>query len=145
MTLKNIAAFEALQKSLNAMTHDGRELTPIIFVSRGNEFRMHTITKNGKVIARLVDPNLAIIFGPGIWVLMEHDLWILINELAEVLKDEIQFMDRKKNGWVQVLVPINNRMLNLRLSSFRSSRQLWWKSLFDSKLKSIRGRMVSLS
>lgn len=142
---KNSAAFEALSKSINAMTKNGQQLSPLIIISRGNEFIMYMNTKNGKSVSRMSDPNLALIFGEGRWLLMERQLWILISELAEVLNDEVQFMDRKMNGWVQIYVPVNHRMLNLRLFSYQSKFSLWWHSRFDSKLKSLRRKLLSLS
>lgn len=142
---KNGAAFEALSKSINALTKNGQQLNPIIFISRGNDFIMYMNTKDGKSKQRISDPNLVLLFGNGNWLLMEPQLWILINELAEVLKDEIQFLDRKTNGWVQVYVPSSNRMLNLRLFTYKSQFKLWWKSLFSDRLKVLRNKLKSLS
>jgi hypothetical protein len=142
---KNGAAFEALSKSINALTKNGQQLNPIIFISRGNDFIMYMNTKDGKSKQRISDPNLVLLFGNGNWLLMEPQLWILINELAEVLKDEIQFLDRKTNGWVQVYVPSSNRMLNLRLFTYKSQFKLWWNSLFSGRLKVLRNKLKSLS
>lgn len=142
---KNGAAFEALSKSINALTKNGQQLNPIIFISRGNDFIMYMNTKDGKSKQRISDPNLVLLFGNGNWLLMEPQLWILINELAEVLKDEIQFLDRKTNGWVQVYVPSSNRMLNLRLFTYKSRFKLWWNSLFNDRLKVLRNKLKSLS
>lgn len=142
---KNGAAFEALSKSINALTKNGQQLNPIIFISRGNDFIMYMNTKDGKSKQRISDPNLVLLFGNGNWLLMEPQLWILINELAEVLKDEIQFLDRKTNGWVQVYVPSSNRMLNLRLFTYKNQFKLWWKSLFSDRLKVLRNKLKSLS
>lgn len=142
---KNGAAFEALSKSINALTKNGQQLNPIIFISRGNDFIMYMNTKDGKSKQRISDPNLVLLFGNGNWLLMEPQLWILINELAEVLKDEIQFLDRKTNGWVQVYVPSSNRMLNLRLFTYKSKFKLWWNSLFSDRLKVLRNKLKSLS
>jgi hypothetical protein len=142
---KNGAAFEALSKSINALTKNGQQLNPIIFISRGNDFIMYMNTKDGKSKQRISDPNLVLLFGNGNWLLMEPQLWILINELAEVLKDEIQFLDRKTNGWVQVYLPSSNRMLNLRLFTYKSQFKLWWKSLFSDRLKVLRNKLKSLS
>lgn len=138
------SAFESLQKSLNVMTKDGNSITPMIIVSRGTDFIIQTVTQNGRSLSRMCDPNLPLIFGEGRWLLLEGDVWILINELAEAVKNEIKFMDRKKDGWVQVYIPINNRMLNLKVFSITNSIKLWWKSLFDSRLKQLRNRFVSL-
>jgi len=142
---KNGAAFEALSKSINALTKNGQQLNPIIFISRGNDFIMYMNTKDGKSKQRISDPNLVLLFGNGNWLLMEPQLWILINELAEVLKDEIQFLDRKTNGWVQVYLPSSNRMLNLRLFTYKSQFKLWWNSLFSGRLKVLRNKLKSLS
>jgi len=142
---KNRAAFEALSKSINALTKDGQQLNPLIIISRGNEFIIYMNTKNGKSISRMCDPNLTLLFGEGAWLLMENHLWILINELAEVLKDDIHFLDRKKDGWVQVYVPVSNRMLNLRLFSYGTRFELWRKSLFSARVKVLRRKLLSLT
>lgn len=144
-TTKNRAAFEALSKSINALTRNGQQLNPMIIVSRGNEFILYMNTKNGKSITRMSDPNLVLLFGQGAWLLMENHLWILINELSEALKDEIHFLDRKKDGWVQVYVPASNRMLNLRLFSYSSNFKLWRDSLFSDRLKVLRDKLKSLT
>jgi len=144
-TTKNRAAFEALSKSINALTRNGQQLNPLIIVSRGNEFILYMNTKNGKSVTRMSDPNLVLLFGQGAWLLMENHLWILINELSEALKDEIQFLDRKKDGWVQVYVPASNRMLNLRLFSYSLNFKLWRDSLFSNRLKVLRDKLKSLT
>lgn len=144
-TTKNRAAFEALSKSINALTRNGQQLNPMIIVSRGNEFILYMNTKTGKSITRMSDPNLVLLFGQGTWLLMENHLWILISELSEVLKDEIHFLDRKKDGWVQVYVPASNRMLNLRLFSYSSKFKLWRDSLFSDRLKVLRDKLKSLT
>jgi hypothetical protein len=144
-TTKNRAAFEALSKSINALTRNGQQLNPMIIVSRGNEFILYMNTKSGKSVTRMSDPNLVLLFGQGTWLLMENHLWILINELSEVLKDEIHFLDRKKDGWVQVYVPASNRMLNLRLFSYSSKFKLWRESLFSDRLKVLRDKLKSLT
>jgi hypothetical protein len=144
-TTKNRAAFEALSKSINALTRNGQQLNPMIIVSRGNEFILYMNTKNGKSVTRMSDPNLVLLFGQGAWLLMENHLWILINELSEALKDEIHFLDRKKDGWVQVYVPASNRMLNLRLFSYSSNFKLWRDSLFSDRLKVLRDKLKSLT
>lgn len=144
-TTKNRAAFEALSKSINALTRNGQQLNPMITVSRGNEFILYMNTKSGKSVTRMSDPNLVLLFGQGTWLLMENHLWILINELSEVLKDEIHFLDRKKDGWVQVYVPASNRMLNLRLFSYSSKFKLWRESLFSDRLKVLRDKLKSLT
>lgn len=144
-TTKNRAAFEALSKSINALTRNGQQLNPMIIVSRGNEFILYMNTKSGKSVTRMSDPNLVLLFGQGTWLLMENHLWILINELSEVLKDEIHFLDRKKDGWVQVYVPASNRMLNLRLFSYSSKFKLWRDSLFSDRLKVLRDKLKSLT
>jgi len=144
-TTKNRVAFEALSKSINALTRNGQQLNPMIIISRGNEFILYMNTKNGKSITRMSDPNLVLLFGQGAWLLMENHLWILIHELSEVLKDEIHFLDRKRDGWVQVYVPASNRMLNLRLFSYSSKFKLWKASLFSSRLKVLRNKLKSLT
>jgi hypothetical protein len=144
-TTKNRAAFEALSKSINALTRNGQQLNPMIIVSRGNEFILYMNTKSGKSVTRMSDPNLVLLFGQGTWLLMENHLWILINELSEVLNDEIHFLDRKKDGWVQVYVPTSNRMLNLRLFSYSSRFKLWRASLFSDRLKVLRDKLKSLT
>jgi hypothetical protein len=144
-TTKNRAAFEALSKSINALTRNGQQLNPMIIVSRGNEFILYMNTKSGKSVTQMSDPNLVLLFGQGTWLLMENHLWILINELSEVLKDEIHFLDRKKDGWVQMYVPASNRMLNLRLFSYSSKFGLWKASLFSDRLKVLRDKLKSLT
>jgi hypothetical protein len=133
---RNLEMMQSLAKTLNQLTHNGTQFTPILTVCSGTRISFHTVTMDGKSLNILGSSDLAYMVRSGRWILMPQDIQLLQQQLSYVQEDHLYFMDLKTNGWLQVLLPEINHMVNIKLFSY-SGRKYWWLKHFDKQFKSL--------
>lgn len=133
---RNLDMMVSLNKVLNYLTSNGTQFNPILTVCSGNQITFHTVTLEGKSLNYMGSEDLAYMLREGRWILLGHDVQILLQQLAYVQEDHLYFMDLKTNGWLQILLPEMNHMVNIKLFSY-SGRKLWWLSHFDKRFKNL--------
>jgi hypothetical protein len=137
---KNFKMFNDLLSILSRLSSGGVDYNDIIIRSTGTRISFHSTSSTGMSMNMNGPDDLAFMVKSGNWILTARDAKILAQQLSYFSTDRLHFIDLKTNGWLQVLFPEVNQLINIRLWSY-TKFQLWVLSLFNSQLRLLRSRL----
>lgn len=132
-----------LQKNILALSNQGSEFTPIIMISKGTSFTMHTTSVNGVSLNRMGSRELSLLIGEGSWILLGQDVWVVLNSLSKLVQNNLSLIERPKRGKLIFTDLLKSEMIVLDLT-VNSKLKLYFTSIFSPVIRRLLSNLNKL-